>query len=160
MTGAIEEWYTQHVLFSPISGKLEWRGQLSHLNTIQAGELLGMILPEEGKNQSIAQLRMSATGIGKLALGAPVKISLDAYSKQEFGQITAQVDEINYAPLQNEEATPEYMLKVFLPAPLITSYGKRISITPNMPGQAIVITQGRRILERIFEQFLSVFNNT
>ena len=160
LIGAIEEWYTQHVLISPISGKLEWKGQLSYLNTVQAGELLGTILPEKSTSQSIAQLQMGAMGIGKLEVGAPVKISLDAYPKQEFGQITAQVDEINYAPLKNEEATSEYMLKVFLPDPLITSYGKSIPITPNMPGQAIVITKDRRILERIFEQFLSVFNNT
>jgi multidrug efflux pump subunit AcrA (membrane-fusion protein) len=160
LLGGIEQWYDQHILTSPISGRLEWSKQLASQHPIQSGELLALIIPASHQEAAYAQLNLPATGLAKIALGAPVKISLDAYPEQEFGQISGRVNEINYAPVEYNEATPEYRLKVLLPDPLVTTYGKEITVRPNMPGKASVITQDRRILERVMQQLIDVFKNS
>ena len=159
LKGALEEWYSQYILTSPIAGKLEWNRSIYHHYTVNAGSLLGMVVQQDSNNEAIAQLHLPSLGIGKVVLGSPVKISLDAYPEQEFGKITAQIDEISLAPTDNEEKEAEYILKVYLQDTLKTTYGKRIPLQPNMPGTANVITKDRRILERILQQFLNVLKN-
>ena len=63
------------------------------------------------------------------------------------------------SPLKNEKGMLEYELKAHLPDTLITTYGMRIPLTPNMPGMAMVVTKDRRILERVMQQFLDILKN-
>ena len=159
LKGSIEEWYNQHVLTSPISGKLEWNRSINNYYTVVAGNLLGMVVPQNDDDHAVAQLYVAVNGIGKIALNAPVRISLDAYPEHEFGKIFAQVDEISLAPTNYNNTNPEYILKVNLPDALKTTYGKDLVLKPNMSGKAVIITKDRRILERIFQQFMNVLKN-
>jgi len=159
LKGGIEEWYDQYILSSPIAGKLELQVPGSSYQTIQPGQLIGMVVPPRQERTIAARLRLPAAGIGKIAIGAPVKISLDAYPAQEYGQINAQVNEISLVPTPDGESLPVYTLKANLPDTLQTTYGKIIPVQPNMPGTATVITKDRRILERILQQFMNVLKN-
>ena len=159
LSAAIEAWYAQHVLTSPINGKIEWHIQLASQYMVQAGKLLGVIVTENRQGQTIGELRLPASGMGKIAVGTPVKIGLDAYPEQEFGQVSAQVDEINLVPTEMQDGQLEYTLKVYLPDTLLTTYGKQLAFQPNMPGKATIITKDQRIIERIFKQFLNILKN-
>lgn len=159
LQGALEEWESHYILKSPVPGRLELPEHIAGHYTLQAGELLGMVVPEGGGGSVVAHLRLAATGLGKVTVGAPVKISLDAYPEQEFGQIAATVDEIGLSPLKNEEGELEYAFRAHLADTLRTSYGKHIPLAPSMPGTATIITKDRRILERILQQFMDIFKN-
>ena len=159
LQGALEEWESQYVLKSPVAGRLELLSEVTNHYMLQAGELLGTIVPEGDGGHMVAHLRLPVSGLGKITVGAQVKISLDAYPEREFGQITAKVDEIGSSGLKGEEGALEYALKSYLPDSIITTYGKSIPVTPQMPGTAIVITKDRRILERVLEQFIDIFKN-
>ena len=159
LRSAVESWYAQYIISSPIDGKIEWHVQLTSQYLVQAGSLLGVIVTENKQSQIIGELHLPASGMGKIRAGAPVKINLDAYPEQEFGQIAAQVGEINLVPTKTQDGQLQYTIKVYLSDTLSTTYGKQLTFQPNMPGTATIITEDQRIIERIFKQLLSILKN-
>lgn len=160
LIGSLQEWQAQYLLCSPIAGQLELLRPVQPHSTIQAGELLGTVVPTEHKRgQSIAHLLVPAGGIGKIKLSAPVKISLDAYPETEFGQLNAHVTAIDETPQRQEDGSWVYSVKAQLPDSLRTTYGKILPLTARMPGQAVLITEDRRILERVFARLVDLVKN-
>ncbi|MCB9275529.1 MAG: HlyD family efflux transporter periplasmic adaptor subunit [Lewinellaceae bacterium] len=156
--GALEEWKKQNLVTAPVSGRLELAPEAKSHAAVQAGQLLGTVLPTERGGATYAYLRLPPAGIGKVEIGAPVKISLAAYPSMEYGQVHAVASDITLSPQPGENG-PAYYLKALLPDTLRTNYGYAIALRPNMPATAEVITKDRRILERIAEKFLDVLNN-
>ena len=85
--------------------------------------------------------------------GQKVKLSFANFPDAEFGQLPGVVKEISAIP--NEDL---YTVKVELEQGLVTSYNKEISYSPEMSGQASIITEDLRLLERIFNQFRKLFD--
>lgn len=52
----------------------------------------------------------------------------------------------------------KYQIKIKLPKQLITSYQQKITYTPETQGTAEIITKDLRLLERIFNQFRTLFD--
>lgn len=160
LLGSLQEWRAQHVLCSPVAGQLELLRPVRPHSLVQSGELVGTIVPDRSSGNHItAHLQMPASGIGKIEVGAPVRISLDAYPRTEFGELEAQIAEIGMSPLPQEDGSWGYSLKAYLADSLRTSHGKVLPVTARMTGQAVVVTEDRRVLERIFQQLAEVLRN-
>lgn len=82
-------------------------------------------------------------------------IRLDGLPAQEFGTLEARVAQIALLP-QKEE----YLVDLEFPADLQTSYGKTIAFRQEMSGQLRIITEDRRVLERLFDQLRNLLHNS
>lgn len=81
-------------------------------------------------------------------------IRLDGYPRQEYGTIEGLLSSLSALP-QKEE----YLVEISLPNALHTSYGKSIPFRQEMAGQARIVTEERRIIERIFDRLNDLLKN-
>ncbi|MCB9336130.1 MAG: HlyD family efflux transporter periplasmic adaptor subunit [Flavobacteriales bacterium] len=147
----IESWQQNYTLISPINGELTYIANLNVNQHIASQSALFAILP---KNEDyVAYANISTQGYGKVKEGQKVRIKLDNYPYEEYGQLIGEVKEI--AQIPNED---NYQVKIQLPEQLTTSYHQNINYTPEMQGTAEIITEDLRLLERIFNKFRKVFD--
>ena len=84
-------------------------------------------------------------------------VSFKNYPIQEFGTIECQVKHIAHIPQVNEESAG-YLISLDLPQDMTTNFGKKISFQQEMIGDAQIITEDRRILERILSRLIEMVN--
>ena len=85
---------------------------------------------------------------GKVHTGQRVLIKLDNYIYQEFGIVEGKVE--NVALIPNNDG--EYYVNVILPKGLRTSYNKNLLFDKELRGNAEIVTQDLRLIERFFYQ--------
>lgn len=149
---AVKEWELKYVLKSKIKGKVSFLNYWNINQSVNSGDLLFTILPQTD-SPYIAKLRTPSTNSGKIRTGQRVNLSLFDYPEYEFGIIRGTVTEISAT--SNQKGI--YVVDVSIPKDLISSYGKRISFKQEMKGEADIITEDLRLLERLFYQFKDVF---
>jgi HlyD family secretion protein len=74
-----------------------------------------------------------------------VRIKLDDYPAKEFGLASGQVKSASLVAQQGQQ-----LVSVSLGFPIVTSYGRKIAFKQEMTGEALVITDDRRLIERLF----------
>ena len=153
ISNQINSWQETYLLIAPIDGTVNYLVQLSENKFVESGSQLFAIVPDT-KNDFIGYLKIDKRGYGKVEVGQNVKIKLDNFPSNEYGQITGEVQKISLIP--NEE---KYLVQVVLTDGLMSTYNKQLIYTPEMTGQADIITEDLRILERIFNQFREIFDD-
>ncbi|MCB9335468.1 MAG: HlyD family efflux transporter periplasmic adaptor subunit [Flavobacteriales bacterium] len=145
----IESWQQNYTLVAPITGKLSYITKLTTNQYINSQSALFVVIPD---NQDyIAYANITTQGYGKVKEGQKVRIKLNNYPYEEYGQLIGEVKEI--AQIPNED---NYQVKIQLPEQLTTSYHQNIKYTPEMQGTTEIITEDLRLLERIFNKFRKV----
>ena len=91
---------------------------------------------------------VAATNSGKIARGEKVLIKLDNYRYQEYGIIEGRVQNISFTP----DEKGNYYVDVVLPRGLKTSYQKTLPFDKELKGNAEIVTQDLRLIERFFYQ--------
>lgn len=81
-------------------------------------------------------------------------IRLDGLPAQEYGALDSKVEYIALLP-QKEE----YLLDLSLSDSLISTYGKKLVFRQEMSGQVKIITENRRVLNRVFGQLRDLLKN-
>jgi len=147
----IESWQQNYTVVAPITGKLSYLNTIVNNQFVAAQEPLFAVIPDN--QEYIANVQIPTVGYGKIELGQQVKIKLDGYPYQEYGQLMGTVS--NIAQIQGKEG---YVIKVKLPKGLLTTYKKELKYKPDMVGSAEVITKDLRVLERIFNRFREVMD--
>ncbi len=84
---------------------------------------------------------------GKVKVGQKVQVYLDNYPYEEHGTLAAKVEDFSELPQQGY-----YRVIISFPQGLKTQYGKMISAQQHLQGQADIITEERRLLERLFDK--------
>ncbi|ATP58424.1 secretion protein HlyD [Pedobacter ginsengisoli] len=83
-----------------------------------------------------------------MAKGEKILIKLDNYRFQEYGIVEGRVQNISFTP--DEEGN--YYEDVLLPKGLRTSYQKTLPFDKELKGNAEIVTQDLRLIERFFYQ--------
>lgn len=143
----INWWKKKYLIVSPISGNISFGKVWSENQKVTQGENLFTIIPND--NKILAKIHVPLQGIGKIKEGQKILIDLSSYPSQEFGFIESKVQKISL--VSNEEKM--YKIEAKLDSNIITTFNKEIYFIPNMEGAAKVITEEKRIISRIFEQF-------
>jgi len=143
----INWWKKKYLIVSPISGNISFGKIWSENQKVTQGENLFTIIPND--NKILAKIHVPLQGIGKIKEGQKILIDLSSYPSQEFGFIESKVQKISL--VSNEEKM--YKIEAKLDSNIITTFNKEIYFIPNMEGAAKVITEEKRIISRIFEQF-------
>ncbi|PCI92691.1 MAG: hypothetical protein COB15_17375 [Flavobacteriales bacterium] len=152
----INNWQQNYTFTSPINGKLTYLSNLTENQFINSSTTLFAVVPN---NQNyIGQITIPTQGFGKVAKGQKVRIKLNNYPYQEFGQLIGTITDISLIPTAISETQSAYFITISLPQDLITTYKKEITFTPEMTGTAEIITEDLRLLERIFNKFRKVLD--
>ncbi|MDD2285764.1 MAG: HlyD family efflux transporter periplasmic adaptor subunit [Paludibacter sp.] len=106
-------------------------------------------------NEWVALIEVSANGAGKIHTGQQVILKMIAYPYLEFGHIKGIIQQIS--PIPERE---RYLVKVKIGEKLVTSSNKELQISGKLSATADIITENRRLIERIFApiQNLSLFS--
>jgi multidrug resistance efflux pump len=149
---AIKDWELNYVLRSSIDGKVTFLQLWSVNQTVTSGDNVFAIIPSNETNY-IGKLKAIAQNSGKIKVGQEVNIRLANYPDREFGIIKGKVKSISLTP----DKDGNLLIDVSLPNGLKTSYKKDIAFQQEMSGNADIITEDLRLLERLLYQFKDVF---
>ena len=141
-----ETWQQNYTITSPIEGKLSYLSSITTNQYITAQEPLFAVT---SNNQAyIGNIQIPAQGYGKVAKGQQVKIKLDNYPYQQYGQLVGEIE--NISQIAGKEG---YFVQVKLTKGLTSTYDKELTYTP-----AEIITEDLRLLDRIFNKFRKVLD--
>lgn len=160
LKSAIEEWKKTFLLTAPIAGKVTLSKIWSAQQNIGIGEEFLTVVPtppapEGGDARTIVcRAVLPITQSGKVKTGLHATIRIDAFPYQQYGILRGYVQNIALVP-QKED----YQLEIQLNTALITSYGKTLVFRQEMQGVANIITEDRRVVERILDRFRDLMRN-
>jgi HlyD family secretion protein len=151
-------WQQSYVLKSPYDGFVNFLGNINENQSVASGTPLFAVLPQD--TRVIGYIQIPPQGIGRVEKGQRVNIQLANYPQQEFGQLKGEIVSVSEIPTMNAESNQGfYFAKIILPDGLKTTYNKELKHTAEMIGTASIITDDLRVLERVFNQFRTIFDN-
>jgi hypothetical protein len=153
LTENIKEWKRKYLFIAPIEGRLEFKGFLKNESFIQGGQELFTITP--GNRRILGEVMLPEKGAGKVKIGQEVIIKLDDYPYNEYGSVKGFVKSISQVTSQvpgpNNQRMNTYSVIVRMPEGLKTNYGSVLDFRFEAKGTAEIVTDDRRLLERLFD---------
>lgn len=151
LKSAIEKWVQQYVLVAPEAGKLLFVSFLQENEWIANGRTLFYIQPAQ--TEFYVEMMAGQQGFGKLRTGQQVMIKVEGYPSNEFGYLTGTVNYVSNVPSR----TDSFLLKAALPKGLQTNYGKTVFFRNGLIAQAEIITDDRKLLDRLTGQLKRIW---
>jgi HlyD family secretion protein len=142
----LDAWIQQYVLVAPTDGAVAFVSAVHDHLMLDAGQELLYIQPAQ--SQLYAEVMAGERGVGKIRVGQRVLIKVESYPADEFGYVTGNIQEI--ANLANR--SDSFFVKVALPHGLRTNSQKIIAFRNGLTGQAEILTDRRRLSDRLFGQ--------
>lgn len=148
---AIETWKSDNLAVAPISGIVVITNEdIREKSAVKREDELMRIMPGVIKD-NIGRINLNPYGSGKVQLDQKVIIKLNSYPFEEFGALTGTVAWKGKIPVENT-----IPIEVAFPDGLITNTGYQIEHGQEMLGTAEIITDRKRLIEWIFENFKRV----
>lgn len=149
----ISSWREAYLLTAKTEGKLLYWGNHYEQQYVTTGEKL-FTVRSATRQEALGILTLSAQGAGKVEIGQRVIIRLNNYPDTEYGLLEAKVRYLS----PNADEKGLYRAEVYFPKGLKTSYGEVLSTEVELSGVAEVITQDKRLIERIFAPIYKLFH--
>jgi len=147
----VEKWIQQYVLVASEEGKVLFVSSLQENEMITNGQQLFFIQPNQ--TRVYAELMAAQNRLGKIKTGQRVMIKAESYPSDEFGYLTGTVSYISNIPSRRDS----FLIKVDLPKGLQTNYNKTIFFKNNLSAQAEVITDDRKLVDRLAGQLKQIW---
>ncbi|HLP94776.1 MAG TPA: HlyD family efflux transporter periplasmic adaptor subunit [Saprospiraceae bacterium] len=159
LKSAIDSWKQTFLVVAPIAGRASFSRIWSAQQSLNAGEEVMAIVPEHESSSAalLGKVQLGMADAGKVAGGQRAILKLDGYPEQEYGVVEARVAGMSLLP-QQENKEPVYLLDLELPSGLLRSDKKEIPFRQEMSGEVRLITEDKRVLDRIFNQLSSLFH--
>ena len=142
----VEKWIQRYVLTVPEDGRIMFVSSLQENELIGDGQNLFYIQPN--KTNYYAELLVGQKGIGKIKTGQKVILRTEGYPNEEYGYLKGIVNYISNMPGRRDS----FLLKVSLPHGLRTNYHKEIFFKNNLSAHAEIITDDRKLFDRLLGQ--------
>lgn len=146
-----EKWMQQYVLAAPEDGKLVFVSSLQENELVNNGQ--GLFYVQPGQTKYYAELMAGQRGFGKIKTGQRVILKAESYPATEFGYLQGSISHVSALAGRNDS----FLIKVSLPQGLVTSYGKNIFFRNNLAAKAEIITDSRRLLDRLIGQLKTIW---
>lgn len=150
---AIRTWEHKYVFVAPFSGKIAFLSFWKNDDYIESGREVFSVIPLQ--KSLIGQVQLPELGAGKVLTGQDVIIKLDNYPYTQFGSVKGKVVSMSAITNQqmtiNNQKTSNYLVTVSLPNDLRTNYGAVLNFHYEAKGSAEIITDKRRLIERLFD---------
>ena len=144
LKASVSTWEKLYLIVAPIDGQVTFNKIWSVNQNVKAGDKVMTVIPSE-QGAYIGKIRLPMSGAGKVKEGHQVNIRFANFPYLEFGMVKGEVSNVSKVPQDDY-----YTVEVLLPGGLMTYYGVEISFSQNMQGQAEIITDKMRLLQRIF----------
>jgi len=152
LSAQISQWKQKYLLEAPIDGVVSFTTYWSKNQNVREGDRVMTVIPsEEGK--IIGKINLPIQGAGKVAINQQVNIKIDNFPYLEYGMVKGVVRNISLVP-DNQE----YTVEVDLPEGLTTYYKIEIPFKQEMQGTAEILTDERRLLERIISPIRAIIS--
>lgn len=139
----IDIWEEKYLIRTPIEGTVSFNKFYCVNQNVKVGERVFIVLPIDS-TKVVARVQLGMRGAGKVKLGQRVNIKLDNYPFLEYGILEGTIQSISSVP-ENQK----YSLDVYFPNGLVTSYGVELEFAQKIEGDAEIITEDLRLLQRI-----------
>jgi HlyD family secretion protein len=151
LKASIASWEQNYLLVAPVSGTVTFTRFWSENQNVEAGDKVLTIIPFESGSM-VGRIRLPMEGAGKVKVGDQVNIQFDNYPHLEYGMVKGLVSNKSKVPDDNY-----YMVEVELPNGLRTYYRRTITFSQNMQGDAEILTDKMRMLNRVLNPIKSAF---
>jgi multidrug resistance efflux pump len=173
LKAAIEEWKQTYLVIAPIAGTTTFAKIWSPQQSIGTGEEVLTIVPKAPsdslgtspylaqnvvKNKKIIKAVLPLANSAKVKIGLKSNIKFEAYPYQEYGVIQGIVENISLVPQASKDGD-YYLLEMSVNDSLSTTYGKKLTMKQEMQGSANIITEDRRVVERLFDKWRDLMKN-
>ncbi len=152
LNASVASWEQTYLLVAPVSGAVTFTRFWSVNQNVEAGEKVLTIVPAESGSM-LGKISLPTEGAGKVKPGHQVNIRFDNYPYLQYGMVKGYVSNISKVPDDDF-----YMVEVELPSGLHTYYNIDIPFSQNMQGQAEILTDKMRILERVLNPIRSAIS--
>ena len=163
LRGRIAQWERQYALRAPMDGRVSLNTPWAEHQSVQEGQTLLTIVGEDAgphtsanaeptPSQLIARAWLPLENSGKVQTGQEVFIRLSNYPWQEFGQLRGKVQSMALAPSETSGSAARYLVEVALPEGLKTTSSRELQWRQDMQGQAFIVVEELRLIERVFYQ--------
>ena len=149
----INEWEYLNLLTAPDSGIFHLNQYWSQGQFITKYEKIFSILPCQGENL-YARIEVNGIGLGKISIGNHVYIRLNNYPYKEYGTISGIISSIPESHIEGK-----YIVIAKIPGDLVTSYGHELHVVSGMQGNAKIVTDSKRFINRIINPIKSIIKN-
>lgn len=144
---SLKQWEQSYLLISSTHGVVSFQQFWGENQFIKTGDMVLSVLPTD-KMAVVGRMQVPSVNSGKIIPGEKVLIKLDNYRFQEYGIVEGKVQNISLAP----DDKGNYYVNVILPKGLKTSYNKRLPFDKELKGNAEIVTEDLRLIERFFYQ--------
>ena len=144
---SLKQWEQNYLIVSNTDGVASFQQFFGENQFIKAGDAILSILPKS-RDKLVGRMSVPAANSGKIVAGEKVLIKLDNYRYQEYGIVEGKVQNISLSP----DKEGNYYVDVILPKGLKTSYNKNLTFDKELQGNAEIVTQDLRLIERFFYQ--------
>ena len=152
LNASIADWEQTYVLRSTVEGVVSFTNIRNENQNVREGERVMSVIPQN-PGDIIGKLQLQVAGSGKVEEGQRVNIKLDNFPYLEYGIVKGMIRSISL--VTDGDA---YSVIVKFPEGLKTTYENTINFSQDMQGQAEIITNDERLLERIVNPIKSVIS--
>lgn len=146
----LEYWNKAFVLKTPIAGTVTFTNFWSKNQQVKSDEIVFTVVPES-ESRIIGRVTLPLRGAGKVKSGQVVNIRFDNFPHMEYGLVKGVVKSISLVP-----SNDNYIAEVELPQDLVTNYGLTLAFSQEMKGDAEIVTEDLRLIQRFFNPIKSV----
>jgi len=144
LNAQIKAWEHDYLLVSPINGVVTQMGVWSSNQNVNTGETVFTVVPSQ-QDKPKGKALLPVQGAGKV----------NSFPDQEFGYLSGRVESISSVPT----AEGFYVVQINFPKGIVTNYGRTLPITQQMLGNADIITNDLRLMERLFMPIKKLLKN-
>lgn len=152
LNASVTSWEQTYLLQAPVSGSVTFTRFWSENQNVEAGEKVLTIVPANAGSM-IGKISLPTEGAGKVKTGDQVNIQFDNFPHLQYGMVKGEVSNISNVPDGGF-----YTVEVDLPDGLLTYYKTEIPFSQNMRGQAEILTDEMRLLQRVLNPIKSAIS--
>ena len=143
MLAQISLWEQKYVMQSPVEGVVSFTRIWSENQNVRNGDVVMSVIPEN-QGEVVGKINLPITGSGKVKPGQAVNIKFANFPYMEYGMVRGTIRSISLVAQDKL-----YSAVVQLNEGLKTNYGILLEFNQDMHGIAEIITDDKRLLERI-----------
>ncbi|MBT2622171.1 MULTISPECIES: HlyD family secretion protein [Chryseobacterium] len=144
---SLKQWEQNFLVISSTDGIASFQQFFGENQFVKTGDAILSILPKN-KDKLVGRMYVPPINSGKITPGEKVLIKLDNYRFQEYGIVEGKVQNISLST----DDKGNYYVDVVLPKGLKTSYNRTLTFDKELKGNADIVTQDLRLIERFFYQ--------
>jgi multidrug resistance efflux pump len=148
-----DQWIQRYVFVAPEDGKVVYSDFLHENEYLRDGQTLFYVQPL--RTSYYAELLAPQKGLGRVAIGQKVKLKVESSPSEEYGILQGRISYIGSIPSRKDS----FLLRVDLQNNLTTNYDRQIDFKNNLTAVGEIITENRRLLERLTGKLKKLFSN-